>query len=370
LKLVVTGGGTGGHVFPALEVARGAKARGWQVEYLGSERGQERAACAKAMMPFSAFPAEPVVRPLSPKGVKSVMNLLKATRLVVQAMESRRPDAVFATGGYAAAPVLNAARKLGIPIVIHEQNTVPGRTNRLMSRHARAVCTVFHETSRHFPAGLIHRTGMPIRTQLRDSAQGRLPMGTAPDSAAPIVLVMGGSQGSAALNDIALATAVRMAKTEVQWLHVTGVGHYDSTMSSLRKMAVKSDYMVKAYLEADEMAEAIFNSAIAVCRSGAGTLSELAAFRKPSVLVPYPFAFAQHQLHNAKEFADMGAAEILPQSELTPASLEARIHAWLTDREGMSKAAEALAEWDVPDAVERILGIIQTAATGTHAHES
>jgi len=368
LKIVVTGGGTGGHVFPALEVALGAKARGWQVEYFGSERGQERSACGKAMMPFTAFPAEPVVKPLSPRGIRSISNLLKATKLAIQAFESRRIEAVFATGGYSAAPILNAAKKLGIPIVIHEQNSVPGRTNRLMSRHAKAVCTVFHAAAKHFPGGLVHRTGMPIRSQLRDSAQGRLPLGTPPDSTAPIVLVMGGSQGSAALNDIALSTAVRMATTEVQWLHVSGLGHFESTMNSLKKMAVRSDYRVKSYLEADELSEAMFNCALAVCRSGAGTLAELAAFRKASVLVPYPFAFAQHQLHNAQEFAGMGAAEIIAQDDLTPATLEARIHAWLTDQDGMRSAAKALAEWDVPNAVEEILGIIAMAANRNYAH--
>lgn len=368
MKIAVTGGGTGGHVYPALEVALGARQRGWQVEYFGSERGQEKSAAGKAMIPFFGFPSEPVVKPLSPRGVKSVLNLLRATRLAATALESHRIEVVFATGGYAAAPVLNAARKLGIPYVIHEQNSVPGRTNKIMSRGAKAVCTVFHEAANHFPAELVHRTGMPIRAKLRDSSQGRLPLGTAPDSAAPIVLVMGGSQGSAALNDIALSTAVRMSSTEVQWLHITGLGHFDSTMTSLGKMAIQSNYRVKAYLEAEEMSEAMFNCALAVCRAGAGTISELAAFRKPSVLVPYPYAFADHQKANAMEIAGMGAAEVVDQSDLTPATLEGRIHAWLTDRAGMTKAGEALADWDVPNAVDRILGIIEKAPHSIHAN--
>lgn len=368
-QLVVTGGGTGGHVFPALEVALRARDDGWIIRYLGSERGQEKSACEKAMVPFSAFPSGPVGKPWTPRGAQSLLQLLKATNLAVQAMRADRPDVVFATGGYAAAPVLNAARKLGIPIVLHEQNAVPGRTIRLMAGSARAVCTVFHAAQEHFPGSKVHRTGMPIRQALRDSAQGRLLLGTPPDSTAPIVTVMGGSQGSAALNDIALATAVRMAKSEVQWLHITGLSHFESTMHSLRKLAVKSEYHIKAYLEADEMAAALFNSELAVCRSGAGTVSELAAFRKPAIFVPYPHSFAQHQLKNAQELANLGAADVVEQANLDPATLEGRILAWVTDRDRQKEAAARLADWDVPDALDRIMGIIKQAAS-PHAHES
>lgn len=360
MRLVVTGGGTGGHVYPAIEVALAGQAQGWDVRYFGSKRGQEGSACERNMLPFTAFLSEPVYRLYTVKGIQSLGRLLKATKEAQETLATVRPDVVFATGGYAAAPVLNAARKLRIPIVLHEQNTVPGRTNKLMSEHAKAVCTVFHGALKQFPRDKVHRTGMPIRAEMRAS-QGRLMMDAETNSRAPVALVMGGSQGSAALNDLALSTAVRMAAADIQWLHLTGEGHFQSTMESLKKLGVRADYVIKAYLHGDEMAAAIFRCTVALCRSGAGTMAELAAFRKPSVLVPYPYAFNNHQFHNAKEFADIGAADVIPQGQMDPSCLEARLLGWLNDSERKQAAEAALAEWDVPDAVPKILDIIVKA---------
>jgi UDP-N-acetylglucosamine--N-acetylmuramyl-(pentapeptide) pyrophosphoryl-undecaprenol N-acetylglucosamine transferase len=168
------------------------------------------------------------------------------------------------------------------------------------------------------------------------------------ESMEPMVLVMGGSQGAAALNDLALATALRMVRHPVQWLHLTGERHFTSTMESLAKLGVTSRYEMRSHLEADEMAAAYFGCKIALCRSGAGTLAELAAFRRPSVLVPLPTAFANHQLANANEFASFGGAIVLDQSQLDPGTLESRILLWLNEGEKYHQAQEALAKWDRP----------------------
>ncbi|MCW5937978.1 MAG: undecaprenyldiphospho-muramoylpentapeptide beta-N-acetylglucosaminyltransferase [Fimbriimonadaceae bacterium] len=361
MKLVMTGGGTGGHVFPALEVARAAQDRGASVRYFGSHRGIEGAQCAKVGLPFEGFASEPVYSLTRLRGWRSIVRLLRASGKCARALERERPDCVFATGGYSSAPVLSAAKRLGVPLVLHEQNSVPGRTLRLAAPSAHRVCLVFDGAAKFFPQGRTVRTGMPIRRELRDSAQGRLPTTHSLESAAPIVLVMGGSQGSLALNDVSLAAAVRIAKDELQWLHLTGLSHFESTMETLRKMPVKAPYSVKAYLDADEMACAYFSSAVAVCRAGAGTLSELAAFRKPAILVPYPRAFGDHQRKNAEEFAAMGAADVLTQDNLSASSLEIRLYSWIHDRERVLAAERALAEWDVPDATEQILDIVWEA---------
>lgn len=362
IRLVVTGGGTGGHVFPAVETALGARERGWDVHYFGSVRGQESRACDKVSLPFTAFESGPVYKPLTSRGMKSLLALLKATKKAKSALRRLNPSVVFATGGYAAAPVLNAARVLGIPIVLHEQNSVPGRTNKLMSRVAYRVCTVFEGAAQHFPTDKVVRTGMPVRREIREGGQGSLMLDSGITKASPLIVVVGGSQGSAALNDLALSTAVRMAQNDVQWFHLTGLNHFDSTAESLRKMGVRSDYVVKPYVEADVMAAALFQSTLNVCRSGAGTLSELAALRRPAILVPYPHAFGDHQTANAREFEALGAAEVVKEGDVSPAQLEARILAWLDDPERIKSAQSALAKWDVPDAVPRILDIIEEAA--------
>jgi len=304
------------------------------------------------------FPSEPLTSFRSGKGWKALIRLLATTRSAKSALVNDRPDVVLSTGGYASAPVVQAARSLGIPYLLHEQNTVPGRTNRLLSPTALAVATVFRSGAEHFPKARVVRTGMPIRTELRQSAQGIFGIGQSIEGNAPIVLVMGGSQGAAALNDAVLATAVRMRPGTATWLHITGVSHFESTINTKSKMRVQAPYEVKAFLEANEMASALFSASLAVCRSGAGTIAELAAFRKPSILVPYPHAFGNHQLHNAEEMESIGAAVVLDQKDLLPAALEGRIMAWLSDDDAQKTAASALADWDVPDAVERIFTLI------------
>lgn len=363
MRIVVTGGGTGGHVFPALETAEGAAAKGWEVRYLGSHRGQEGPACEKAGIEFEGYASEPLVRPASLRGLKAMLQMLRSSSAAKRSLALFRPSVIFSTGGYSSAPIVHAARRLGIPLVMHEQNAVPGRTNRLMARHATTICTVFRSVDRFLPAGKVVRTGMPIRARLRSSAQGTLPLGQDWVNPAPTILVMGGSQGSAALNDVALATAARMARSEVQWIHITGPKHFEAAMLSRQRLAIRAEHDLKAFLDVEQMAVAVFNSSLAVCRSGAGSLAELAAFRRPSILVPYPYAHGQHQLHNAEEFAEMGAAELLEQKDLDASGLEGRILGWLHDPDRVRRAQEALAEWDIVESVPRILDVLQEAGS-------
>lgn len=362
MRLIVTGGGTGGHVFPALEIARAAREEGIDVRYLGSLRGQEGRACQRLGLPFEAFPSGPVRSLRSPRGWASLVRLVVCAARVRRRLRALRPDAVFGTGGYAAAPVILAARKLGVPYVIHEQNAIPGRANRLAARRAAAVATVFRAAERHFPGGRVVRTGMPLRRELRSGQQGRFGFGAGEPGAGPLLLVMGGSQGAEALNDAALATAVRMAGHDVAWLHVTGPAHFERVLNTKDRFAIRGSYEVRAYLEAEEMAAALFSARLVICRAGAGTLAELAAFRRPAILVPYPYAYAGHQMANAREFESLGAASVLSQTELQPRTLEGLIEVWLSEPEREERARIALAEWDVPDAVERVLGLLREAA--------
>lgn len=367
MRLVVTGGGTGGHVFPALEVALSARELGHDVAYLGSLRGIEGRECVRAGLPFAGFGSEPLYRLASARGIRSAFRLARAASHALRDLQSRRPQAVFSSGGYASAPVVQAARKLGVPYVLHEQNSVPGRTNRMLARDAKAVCTVFESSARWFPGSEVRRTGMPVRREFRGAGQGRLPNEHSLQGSEPIVLVMGGSQGSIALNDIALATAVRMASTRVHWLHLTGTTHFESTRVTLERMAVDAPYEMKAYLDAEEMSAAMFSASVVVCRSGAGTMAELAAMRRPAVLVPFPRAFGDHQTANAREFEAIGAADLLPQGLLSATTLEARILSWLHDPGRAAAAAEALARWDRPGAVDEILGLLGAARQAVRA---
>jgi UDP-N-acetylglucosamine--N-acetylmuramyl-(pentapeptide) pyrophosphoryl-undecaprenol N-acetylglucosamine transferase len=284
-----------------------------------------------------------------------MMRLFRATRGVKAELTRQRPDAVFSTGGYSGAPVMYAARALGIPYIIHEQNSIPGRSNLMFGKKAYCIATTFRATAQHFQGCRVERLGLPVRSELRELAQSSSPTEDIR------ILVVGGSQGAAALNQSALETAERSAHLDWHWLHITGKAHFDDVFHSYKAFGLSSCYEVKAFLEGKEMGRAYAHSSLAVCRSGASTLSELAAFRLPSILVPYPYAFANHQHYNAKEFEEMGAAIIIPQTELHSALLEESIRTWLSDSTAMEVARAALAEWDSPDAAQKVLELVSKA---------
>lgn len=278
-------------------------------------------------------------------------------------MQQSKPQAVLSMGGYASAPITLAAKRMGVPLVIHEQNSVPGRSNRLLSSYASRIGTVFHRAEQEFPADKVIRVGMPIRPELRQGAQGTLPLdGDVHRGAGKMILVMGGSQGSVAINDAALATSVRMVGHGIQWLHLTGKAHFERAHTTRQKMGIDGEYDIRAFADAEDMSRALFAATLAVSRSGAGSLAELAAFRIPAVLIPYPFAYAQHQRENAREFAELGAAGMLDQEELHPADLEGRLLSWLNDQDKYAAAQAALADWDIVDSVDRILKLVEEAS--------
>lgn len=326
---------------------------------MGSLRGQESAACERESLDFFGLDVRPMYRIASRRGIGALLAFLRATRIAKRNLRADRPDVVFSTGGYGSAPAARAAVQLGIPLVLHEQNAVPGRVNRVMSSRAARVCIVFHRAESYFPADKCVRTGMPIRSVLRRTAQQAPPP---LDEDRPLVLVMGGSQGSQRLNDEALATSVRMNESPARWIQLTGKAFYEKTIESKAHLAVHEFHEVRPYVEADELAPILASCSVVVCRAGSGTLSELAAFRKPSILVPYPTAHAQHQLRNAEEFEALGAADAVPQDELQSSVLEEKLRRWLENPSRRAAAAEALAKWDIPDSAERILQTLQDSA--------
>ncbi len=349
-------------MYPAIETGLGAREAGHDVRYLGSERGQEGDACAKAQIPFTAFPSQPIPRIASLAGLRGLAQIHRCAGMARQELERVRPDAVLSTGGFSSAPVVQAAKKLGIPIVIHEQNAAPGRTNKLLSRHAASVCTVFEASAAHFPGARVVRTGMPIRREIRLGGQGVLPLDEDYAGHERMILVMGGSQGSAALNEAALACAIRMAGHGLSWLHITGTKHFEAVSHTRETMGVKGAYFLRSYLDARQMALAYASCVMAVSRSGAGSITELAAHRRPAVYVPYPYAHSRHQHWNAVEIRSRGGGDVYEQDQLDAVGLEGRILAWLEDSERIRHAQEGLADWDIVDAVPRILACLDEAA--------
>jgi UDP-N-acetylglucosamine--N-acetylmuramyl-(pentapeptide) pyrophosphoryl-undecaprenol N-acetylglucosamine transferase len=343
--LMVMAGGTGGHIFPALSVAEHVRAAGWKVVWLGSRAGMEARIVppkgyTMAWIRFSALRGKGFVR-----AAFLPLNLLVAFVQSARAIFAHRPDVVLGMGGYVAFPGGMMASLLNRPLVIHEQNSVAGLANRVLSRLADKVLVGF--PAAFGTAANAEWSGNPVRSDIAAIAPPEVRY--AMRSSALRVVVMGGSQGARALNEVVPhAIASIPAEKRPELTHQTGARHVDTVRSSYASLNVRAN--VVAFI--DDIAESYAAADLMICRSGASTIAELAAAGVPAVLVPFPQAVDDHQTHNARFLAERGAAVLIPQDELTPERL-ARVFSEFTREKllVMAKAARAVGK---PDATQRV----------------
>ena len=350
MRIALTGGGTGGHVYPALEVGRLAAEEGEEVRYFGSLRGIEGAACLAIGMPFFGVKAEPIPNLMSLSGMRSAIDLLKSSKKVAAAYAEWRPDVLLATGGYSSVPALRAAKRMRVPIVLLEQNSVPGRAIKSMGSAASKICTVFAKTAQFFDTSKIVVTGMPVRREL----VARAPLER--DATQFTTLAMGGSQGARALNTAVVDLAQTVGSD--RWIHVAGPNLYDEVLS--RKKSMPSGYELESFLDGDSMAAALGSADLAIARAGSGTIAELALFGVPTIFIPLPTSFAQHQHHNAREIEGLGGGTLLDQSDL--GRLESTWRKWRDDVELRERASLILKSWAKPEAARSVLQVVKEAA--------
>jgi UDP-N-acetylglucosamine--N-acetylmuramyl-(pentapeptide) pyrophosphoryl-undecaprenol N-acetylglucosamine transferase len=332
-------GGTGGHVFPALAVAESLRAQGWQVSWLGTKSGLES----------SVVPAQGIaIDWLSVAGVRGKGWLTKIKSLALlglacvqawQILRQRKPDVVLGMGGFVAGPGGLMAKLLGIPLVIHEQNRVPGTTNRLLAKLASRVLEAFPGSFNQAVGAKC--TGNPLRAAFL-AAAGPAPVRT---DANTRILVVGGSLGAKALNEVMPETAYGL--TSVQIRHQTGGAMCETVRQRYQSLQVDAE--VVAFIDA--MAEAYRWADIVICRAGAMTVSEVAAIGVPAIFVPLPQAIDDHQTANARFLADAGGGVLLPQQQLTPTVLAAQIKTVSANKSVMAKAAKACARLDATQVV-------------------
>jgi UDP-N-acetylglucosamine--N-acetylmuramyl-(pentapeptide) pyrophosphoryl-undecaprenol N-acetylglucosamine transferase len=312
--LMVMAGGTGGHIFPALSVAEHVRASGWNVVWLGSRSGME----ARIVPPRGYTMAWIRISGLRGKGLLRMVtlpfSLLVAFVQSARAIFAHRPDVVLGMGGYVAFPGGMMASLLDRPLVIHEQNSVAGLTNRVLGRLADKVLL-------GFPGALENGaksewSGNPVRSEI--AAIAPPDQRFADRSGRLRVLVLGGSQGAKALNDV-VPHAIALLASDVRPIvvHQTGAAHLETVRASYA--AARVDAEVTAFIE--DMATSYARADVMICRSGASTIAELAAAGVAAVFVPFPAAVDDHQTHNARFLVDRGAALLIPQKELTPDKL-------------------------------------------------
>ncbi len=352
-RALIMAGGTGGHVIPALSLARALQARGIEVEWLGSPRGIENRLVPEAGLPLHRI----AVSGLRGNGLAGWLlapwRLFRAVREAGRVMRDFDPQLVVGLGGFASGPGGLAAWLARRPLVIHEQNAVAGLTNRVLARMARGVYAAFPQA---FP-GRAEVVGNPVRDDI--AALGEAPRGAETMRARPLrLLVVGGSLGALALNrgmPEALARLPEAERPEVR--HQAGRDKDAATREAYAEQGVAAE--VTAFI--DDMAEAYDWADLVVCRAGALTVAELAAAAKPALFVPFPHAVDDHQTANAAALVAQGAAALMPQSEMTAATLADRLAALLDPDTLATMAAEARGCAHL-DAVERLVaGCMETA---------
>jgi len=385
MRLLIAGGGTGGHLFPGVAIAEELRARepGAQIRFVGTKRGIEA-----RVLPQLGWDLDLIeVSGLKTVGVLGMLRgVLRLPRALLQARRVVRnfaPDAVIGVGGYASGPVVLMARLGGVPTAICEQNSIPGLTNKLLGRVARAVFVSFDGTRRFFKQNKTVVSGNPVRRELLqkllgataatasptaaapppqapaapspDTAPTASALDTAPASAAASdrvhVLISGGSLGAVAVNELAAGALIALARAlPLTIVHQTGDKGLDATTQRYADAGVSAD--CRAFIK--DMASAYHQADLIIGRAGATTVAELAIAGKPAVFIPFPFAADNHQEINAREMADAGAALMFKQSELTADKLAEALRPLLTDpskRAEMGTRMKALARPQAADTV-------------------
>jgi len=344
---MIAGGGTGGHLFPGLALAAELSERAGanQVMFVGTRRGIEA-----RRVPAAGYRLATIeVRGLKGRGLLGWLGgLLRLPRAVVQAwriISGFRPGVVVGVGGYASAPVVMAAWLRRLPVVLLEQNALPGFTNRVLGRLARVVVVAFAEARQFFARRKVRLLGNPVRRQLLQAAGQPLP-------GQRNLLIFGGSQGARALNQ-ALPEALEQVQRRLGRLnirHQTGEGDYRQVRESYQRLGLEA--RVERFI--DDMAGALQWADLVICRAGATTVAELAVIGRPAVLVPYPHAADDHQTVNARALVAAGAARLLPQRDLNPESLAQLLVQLLAQPRQLEEMARAAAGLGRPEAAARI----------------
>ncbi|MBR2214197.1 MAG: undecaprenyldiphospho-muramoylpentapeptide beta-N-acetylglucosaminyltransferase [Selenomonadaceae bacterium] len=361
MKIIVSGGGTGGHIYPAITLINTLREMAPEASflYVGTPRGLEADIVPKEGLPFATIDLQGLERRFTLKNFfrlgRAALGVAKAAGIV----NAFLPDVVIGTGGYVCGPVLLAASLRQIPTLIQEQNVVPGITNRILARFVTKVAVGTEGAVGKFPAQKTVFTGNPIRPAIMAAKKSDGLKEYGFDPAQKIVLVSGGSRGAHTINQAMvdfLAAAAKENNLGAQYLHVTGKNEYDWVMSQLKAKGVNPENLphirIKPYLY--DMPLALAMADLAVFRAGATGLSELTARGIPAILVPYPYASENHQELNARALEKAGAARVILNRELTGKTLGELLGELLPSEDALQKMATASRALGRPEAAKAI----------------
>lgn len=362
MRVIVTGGGTGGHIYPALAIAKGILALEpeSQILYVGTKEGMEARLVPEAGIEFQGVSGQGLPRKVSIETLKVGAKSFKALWETKQILKKFKPDLVVGTGGYVSGPVVLTAAFFRIPTLLHEQNALPGITNKVLARFVRRVMVTFPESIAHFGVGKkLVLTGLPVRSEIGKVSriEGARRMGLHPGRLT--LLVTGGSRGARSINQAMLDVLKQLnSRPDIQVIWATGKATYSETLKALEDSGInwkRKNWKVLEYLK--DMPEALACTDLFIGRAGATTLAELMVAGKPMILIPYPFAAENHQEYNARALEKDGAARVILDQELTGESLWKMIEDLLGSPQKINKMAEAATELGQPNALAKIVKV-------------
>ncbi len=331
MKVVITGGGTGGHLFPALAVAEEITALGGKVLLVGSGRKIEKLVAERTPYQVKYLPVEGVLGRAFSAKVRALGKMFVATGKALKILKEFSPQVVLGVGGYASVPVMLAARLASIKRAIHEQNAVPGRANLFLAKLAHRILVTFPESKAHFPEERTVVTGMPVRKEITCGLREHDGIG---------LLVTGGSQGAHRLNELIVKVFPLLFEKvpTVRLFHQTGERDFSWVKEAFREFSDK--VVVKPFFH--DMGWAYAQADLVLARAGASTVAEVATLQKPAIFIPYPYAIGDHQFHNAKVLARRGGALVMREEELSEEKLLDTLSALLADEGRRQKMAQSL----------------------------
>ena len=315
IKVIITGGGTGGHVFPSISIADTLKKENQDVEilFVGADNRLETTAVPKAGYDFVGLPIRGLQRKLSFGVFDTLFRLIKSIRIAKKVIKEYKPDIVVGVGGYASAAVMYAANKKNIPTLIQEQNSFPGITNKRLAQKASAICVAYEGMEKFFPKDKIHITGNPVRTLEIETTKNEAIkfFGLEPDK--KTIFVTGGSLGAKTINKSIIKYIDKIAKTDIQLIWQTGKRNFEEVEKIYREKGEPKNIHITKFV--DRMDLAYKAADLVIARAGAITISELAILGKPAIFVPSPNVAEDHQTKNAEALVKIKAAEMIKDSE-------------------------------------------------------
>ena len=362
MKVVIAGGGTGGHLFPALAVGEVLQERGHEVVIFISEKDIDALATKeRTEFRFEKLPSIGMPRLLSPAIFPFVKRFNESLSPVRALYKKFAPDAVLGMGGFTSTAPILAGRLRKVPTFLHESNAIPGKANKLNARMCDSVLLGFEDCAKYFPRSRCEITGTPIRRSLAERVpreEALASFGLEPDR--KTLLVMGGSQGAHGINEALIKALASLKDLPLQMIHLTGAQDEQLVIANYRREGVLA--YVAAFCA---RMEAAYSAAdFAISRSGAASLTELSHFGIPSLLIPFPQAAENHQALNAGIFERRGAAAVIAQSAVTEAALAEKVRWFLDDSARLQKMSEQSRELAPKNAAARVADVLERSANG------